>query len=36
MEFSAKTGLLELIGADHVFSTVDAAVHHIEATQKVE
>ncbi len=36
LEFSAKTGLLELIGADHVFSTVDAAVQHIEATQKGE
>lgn len=35
-EFSAKTGLLELIGADHVFSTVDAAVHHLESTQTGE
>ena len=34
LEFSEKTGLLDLIGADHLFSTVDAAVHHIEATQK--
>ena len=34
LEFSAKTGLLDLIGADHLFSTVDTAVHHIEATQK--
>ena len=36
LEFSAKTGLLDLIGADHLFSTVDSAVHHIEATQKGE
>jgi sulfate permease, SulP family len=36
MEFSAKTGLLDLIGAEHVFPTVEAAVHHIEATLKGE
>ena len=30
LEFSAKTGLLDLVGADHLFSTVDAAVHSIE------
>jgi high affinity sulfate transporter 1 len=30
MEFGAKTGLLDLIGTDHVFSTVDLAVRHIE------
>ena len=36
LEFSTKTGLLDLIGADHVFSTVDLAVHHIEVTNKGE
>ncbi len=30
LEFSAKTGLLGVVGADHLFSTVDAAVRHIE------
>ncbi len=34
LEFSAKTGLLDLIGADHLFTTVDAAVQHIETNQK--
>jgi hypothetical protein len=28
--FSAITGLLDVIGADHLFSTVEAAVRHIE------
>ncbi len=31
LDFSAKTGLLDVVGADHLFSTVDAAVSHIEA-----
>ncbi len=30
LAFSAKTGLLDVIGADHLFSTVDAAVRSIE------
>ena len=30
LEFGRKTGLLESIGKDHVFPTVDAAVHFIE------
>jgi high affinity sulfate transporter 1 len=36
LEFSAKTGLIDRIGADHIFSTVDAAVSHIENNQKGE
>ena len=36
LEFSTKTGLLDLIGEDHLFSTVDAAVRHIENKQKGE
>ena len=31
LEFSANTGLLDVVGADHLFSTVDAAIRHIEA-----
>ena len=31
-EFSRKTGLLELIGEDHLFPTVDLAVRSMEAT----
>jgi hypothetical protein len=34
LDFSKKTGLLDLIGEDHLFSTIDSAVQHIEATQK--
>ena len=30
LDFSAKTGLLEVVGADHLFSTIDGAVSHIE------
>ena len=30
LAFSAKTGLLDVIGEDHLFSTVDAAVRFIE------
>ena len=30
IEFAAETHLLELIGEDHVFETIDAAVHHLE------
>ncbi len=33
LAFSAKTGLLEIIGEDHLFSTVDAAVVQIESNQ---
>jgi anti-anti-sigma factor len=29
-EFSQRTGLLDLIGEDHIFPTVDAAVHFLE------
>jgi MFS superfamily sulfate permease-like transporter len=32
LEFSAKTSLLELVGVDHVFSSVDRAVRFIETT----
>jgi sulfate permease, SulP family len=31
LEHGHETGLLEAIGEDHVFPTVDAAVRHIEA-----
>ena len=31
-EFSRKTGLLELIGEDHLFPTVDLAVRRMETT----
>jgi len=31
LERGRQTGLLEAIGEDHVFPTVDAAVQHIEA-----
>ncbi len=34
LDFGAKTGLLEMIGGDHLFATIDSAIHHIEATQK--
>jgi SulP family sulfate permease len=30
LEFSRRTGLIELIGEDHIFPTVDAAVHFLE------
>ena len=30
LEFSQRTGLLEMIGEDHIFPTVDAAVRSIE------
>jgi sulfate permease, SulP family len=33
LEFSRQTGLLELIGEDRVFPTVDAAVRRIETYQ---
>jgi MFS superfamily sulfate permease-like transporter len=29
-EFAQRTGLIELIGEDHIFPTVDAAVHFLE------
>ena len=31
-EFGRKTGLLELIGEDHIFPTLELAVQHVEAT----
>jgi SulP family sulfate permease len=31
VEFSRRTGLLDLIGEDHIYPTVDAAVQAIEA-----
>jgi len=31
LEDARRTGLLEVVGEDHVFPTVDAAVNHIEA-----
>ncbi len=31
LAFSAKTGLLDVIGADHLFSSVDTGVRHIES-----
>ena len=31
-EFGRKTGLLDLIGEDHLFATVDIAVQHVEST----
>ena len=31
-EFGLKTGLLDLIGEDHLFATVDIAVQHVEST----
>jgi SulP family sulfate permease len=31
LEYGRQTGLLEAIGEDHVFPTVDAAVRHVEA-----
>ena len=36
LDYSRKTGLLESIGEDHVFLTVDAAVRAIEAQQHDE
>jgi sulfate permease, SulP family len=35
LESSRETGLLEAIGEDHVFPTVDAAVRHIEADRQL-
>jgi hypothetical protein len=35
-EYAAKVGLLELIGEDHVFPTIDSAVYHIETIKKGE
>jgi SulP family sulfate permease len=32
-EFSRKTGLLELVGEDHLFPTVELAVQHAEALE---
>ncbi len=33
LDFSAKTGLLDVVGEDHLFSTVNAAVVQIESNQ---
>ena len=35
-EFSRRTGLLELVGEDNVFPTVDAAVHFVETTASAD
>jgi MFS superfamily sulfate permease-like transporter len=35
-EFSQQTGLLEMIGEDHIFPTVDAAVRFIEESDELE
>ncbi len=35
-EFSQRTGLLEMIGEDHIFPTVDAAVNFIELSAQSE
>jgi MFS superfamily sulfate permease-like transporter len=32
LDYSRKMGLLQSIGEDHVFPTVDAAVRHVETT----
>jgi hypothetical protein len=34
LEYARKTGLLESIGEDHVFPTVDLAVRSIKAATK--
>ncbi len=34
-EFSQKTGLLEMIGEDHIFPTVETAVRFIEANPRI-
>ncbi len=34
LEHGRKTGLLESIGEDHVFATVDLAVRSVEATAR--
>ena len=34
LEYASKTGLLESIGEDHVFPTVDLAVRSIEAAER--
>jgi hypothetical protein len=34
LEFSQRTGLLELIGEDHIFPTVDAAVRFLETAKE--
>jgi hypothetical protein len=35
-EFGQRTGLLEMIGEDHLFPTVDAAVRAIEQSARSE
>jgi SulP family sulfate permease len=35
-EFGQRTGLLEIIGEDHIFPTVDAAVRFIEMSTQPE
>jgi hypothetical protein len=35
-EFSQRTGLFELIGEDHIFPTVNAAVSFIEQSAHLE
>jgi MFS superfamily sulfate permease-like transporter len=36
LEFSQRTGLFEMIGKDHIFPTVDAAVRFIEMSPRSE
>jgi SulP family sulfate permease len=36
MEFSQRMGLLEMIGEDHIFPTVDAAVHYVEKSSGLD
>lgn len=35
-EFGRRTGLLDLIGEEHLFATVDIAVQHVESTAEVD
>jgi SulP family sulfate permease len=35
-EFGRKTGLLELVGEDHIFPTVELAVQYVEATASAQ
>jgi hypothetical protein len=34
-KFSQRTRLLDMVGEDHIFPTVDAAVRYIEEAQRV-
>jgi hypothetical protein len=35
-EFSQRTGLLQMIGEEHIFPTVDTAVRFIDTTARSE